>query len=97
MSQIKFAPFGCGHDGTVEAEQEQRKLEEKAHFLCITVSFLGVYSGVTPTPLSLFNFLFFAPPLLPVSLTLPLFLLTLPNLKVFLLLLPLLTQSDLVY
>lgn len=54
VSQIKFAPLGRGHDGTVEGEREERKLEEKAHFLCITVSFLRVYSGGTPTPLSLF-------------------------------------------
>lgn len=37
-----------------QEEQQLGKLEEKAHFPCITVSVLRVYDGVTPTPLSLF-------------------------------------------
>lgn len=92
MSQIKFAPPGRRHDGAV-GEQEQRNLEEKAHFLCITVSFLRVYSGVTPTPLLLFKIFFLLH--LP-HLVLAAFLTQL-NLKVLLLLLPLRLQSNPVY
>lgn len=35
-------------------KQQLEKLEEKAHFPCITVSVLRVKDGVTPTTLSLF-------------------------------------------
>lgn len=41
MSQIKFAPLGCGRVGTVEREQEQRKLEEKT----ISYALLFLSSG----------------------------------------------------
>lgn len=79
-------------------EEEQRKLEEKAYFLCITVSFLRSYSKVTPIPLSLFslfNFLLLA--VFSGSLSLHPLLLMRSNLKVSQLLLLLLTQSDPVY